>query len=79
MKTKRIGQFHWKKRGKIKESEEWKGEERSERTYVIFDVDDEREDLNNHGENWKRWYLNDLISFFFFISKSETFTITNNI
>ena len=25
----------------------------SERTYVIFDVDDEREDLNNHGRTGK--------------------------
>ena len=36
----------------------------ADRTYVIFDVDDEREDLNNHGENWKRWYLSDLFSLF---------------
>ena len=42
-----------------------------ERTYVIFDVDDEREDLNNHGENWKRWYLSDLFSLIFFISNKK--------
>ena len=61
------------KRGKIKKRMERTGH--ADRTYVIFDVDDEREDLNNHGENWKRWYLSDLFSLFFFIS--ETITITN--
>ena len=58
----------------LEKKRENKGKRRNERTghadrtYVIFDVDDEREDLNNHGENWKRRYLSDLFSLFFFIS-----------